>query len=138
MPRKKVENSGRKPPPEEMLDFPKRLEKARVARGMQKKDMADASGVDAGTVGRWINGEGWETAAGARFAKLAIALDVSLDWLLLGDEPMDRGARDASLAVLFEDSERGDRVALYLERRLAKARQRLQLSPDEDVASDKG
>ena len=138
MPRKKSPDSPRKPVPEEMADLPARLEQARKIRRLSWAEVSRRSSVDAGTLSRWSKGENWEGATGARFVDVAKALDVSLDWLLLGEEPMDRGVRDADFALFFEDSDRGQRAARALERRLQAVREEGNPGPDEVVTADQG
>lgn len=134
MPRAKKDDSNRKPPPDEMEDFPKRLRKAIKSSPLTRPEIANQSGVDNPTLGRWMKGEGWKGAEGHRFVKLALVLDVSLDWLLAGKP--EHASSDDAFAVLFEDSERGDRAALNLDRRIRVARKRRDVSPDEPLASD--
>lgn len=136
MPRAKKADSNRKPPPDEMKGFPMRLRKAIKASPLTRPEIAEESGVDNPTLGRWMKGEGWQGAEGHRFVKLALVLDVSLDWLLAGKP--EHASLDDGFAVLFEDSERGDRAALNLDRRIQVARKRLDLSADETLASDDG
>src|SRR5262249_46357306 len=72
---------------EYMTSIGERFKLALAARGIQKK-MAFAAEirVNASVVSRWQRGTGWSLQAAMRVCE---ALDISIDWLLLGRGTMD-------------------------------------------------
>jgi|SRR5690606_25729624 len=79
----------RKEPPEEMKGLGKRLGRAIKYRGMNNSDLARESGTSPDQISRTVRGLtliGIEAHTVVRWAK---ALQISLDWLLMGRGPVD-------------------------------------------------
>jgi len=72
------------PPPDEMLDFPNRLKRAIVARDVTQKQLEARSGVSQAAISDLTREPLTSAVTAAVVARLAKALDVSLNYLLMG------------------------------------------------------
>lgn len=73
----------RREPHADLRGLPTRLADAMV--GLEGKDVAETSGVDASVISRILNGRSLTGVYADTVLKLARALDVSPGWLLCGD-----------------------------------------------------
>ncbi len=66
-----------------------RIKQARHNKGLSQHDLALLLGITAGAVGQWEIGANLPQMS--TFQKLVEVLDVSRDWLMIGDSPRERG-----------------------------------------------
>jgi transcriptional regulator with XRE-family HTH domain len=89
MPREKKTSAAKgPPPPPEMLGLPERLDRAmrsKKPRRMTQEQLADRSGVSQPSISNVLTGASLDGVTAATVARLAIGLDVTAGWLLLGD-----------------------------------------------------
>jgi transcriptional regulator with XRE-family HTH domain len=68
--------------------FPERLRRARIAAGLTQKELSTAAGLPKfgfRTIQEWENGRS-HPRSGGHLKKIAEALDVTIAWLLWGEE----------------------------------------------------
>jgi transcriptional regulator with XRE-family HTH domain len=85
--------------------FAERVHEEMEAGAFNRRTLAAAAGTDQNRVGEWVAGKRWPRAD--HLAGLALALNVSVDWLLTGREPpaSRRGGRpdnDPALQIARE------------------------------------
>lgn len=83
------------------MNWHRRLTQARTAKNIRKSALARMVGVSAPTVTDWEN-EDTGMINGANLMKVCLVLDITPEWLITGEGPMER--QDAKPAPTLADS----------------------------------
>lgn len=115
----------------------KRIEEARRARGLTRKELAEGVGArSASTVTEWYTA-GTMPAAG-HVVRLPEVLDVSAHWLLTGEGPMDRPADgvDGYAGAMLEAAGLARSLVDELERRAGRPGPEVEPGTEEPTADE--
>lgn len=85
------------------IEVAARLEVARRARGVGKRDVARAAGMTPSTYSQWISGATKSYDAEKLFLAVQF-LEVRLEWILFGEEPMRISEPASAAASLVEEA----------------------------------
>jgi len=67
------------------MDFSERVKTARAALGLTRAEAAVRAGMAPSTLGYWESGQDVDRVQSGMLRRYAVALGVSLDWLLTGN-----------------------------------------------------